>query len=125
MNTAFDLEQDILKCWNITTDLDEILDDLESGRMEIHEAVQALRAYQQVYENRFERTFRRFEQFNREVWESRQAQQDLEEPQTARKNPGKMGKYSTAKRRLTSNSSFCLQYGYAKKLSVFRRAKSG
>ena len=92
MNTAFDLEQDILKCWNITTDLDEILDDLESGRMEIHEAVQALRAYQQVYENRFERTFRRFEQFNREVWESRQAQQDLEEPQTARKNPGKMGK---------------------------------
>ena len=92
MNTAFDLEQDILKCWNITTDLDEILDDLESGRMEIHEAVQALRAYQQVYENRFERTFRRFEQFNREVWEIRQTQKDLEEPQTAPKNQGKMGK---------------------------------
>ena len=85
MNTAFDLEQDILKCWNITTDLDEILDDLESGRMEIHEAVQALRAYQQVYENRFE-------QFNREVWEIRQTQKDLEEPQTAPKNQGKMGK---------------------------------
>ena len=94
MNTAFDLEQDILKCWNITTDMGEILDDLESGHMEIHDAVQALRAYQQVYETRFDRTFRRFEQFNREVWDMRQAQkpQDLDEPKTAPKNRGKMGK---------------------------------
>lgn len=94
MNTAFDLEQDILKCWNITTDIGEILDDLESGHMEFHDAVQALRAYQQVYENRFERTFRRFEQFNREVWEMRQARQsqDLEEPVNPPKTRGKMGK---------------------------------
>ena len=94
MNTAFDLEQDILKCWNITTDIGEILDDLESGHMEIHDAAQALRAYQQVYENRFERTFRRFEQFNREVWELRQAQktQGSDDPKTAPKNQGKMGK---------------------------------
>lgn len=94
MNTAFDLEQDILKCWNITTDLGEILDDLESGHMEIHEAAAALRAYQQVYENRFERTFRRFEQFNREVWELRQAQknQGSDDPKTTPKNQGKMGK---------------------------------
>ena len=94
MNTAFDLEQDILKCWNITTDMGEILDDLESGHMEIHDAVQALRAYQQVYETRFDRTFRRFEQFNREVWDMRQAQksQDLDDPKTTPKNRGKMGK---------------------------------
>jgi len=94
MNTAFDLEQDILKCWNITTDIGEILDDLESGHMEIHDAVQALRAYQQVYENRFDRTFRRFEQFNREVWDMRQTQrsQDLDDLRTVPKNRGKMGK---------------------------------
>ena len=99
MNTAFDLEQDILKCWNITTDIGEILDDLESGHMEIHEAAAALRAYQQVYENRFERTFRRFEQFNREVWEMRQAQrpQDLDQPKKAPKNRGKMGKSKAQK----------------------------
>jgi hypothetical protein len=93
--TAFDLEQDILKCWNVTTDLGEILDDVEAGQMEIHEAVQALRAYQQVYELRFEKCFRRFEQFNREVWELRQSQvsvEDLGESKKAPKNRGKMGK---------------------------------
>ena len=93
--TAFDLEQDILKCWNVTTDMGEILDDVEAGQMEIHEAVQALRAYQQVYERRFEKCFKRFEQFNREVWELRRStvpHQDLDAPKKAPKNRGKMGK---------------------------------
>ena len=38
MNTAFDLEQDILRCWNVVEDIGEVLDDVESGHMEIHEA---------------------------------------------------------------------------------------
>jgi len=93
--TAFDLEQDILKCWNITSDIAEILDDLESGHMEIHEAAQALRAYQQVYERRFERCFRRFEQFNQEVWELRRSTvpaEDLDSVNMSPKNRGKMAK---------------------------------
>ena len=93
---AFDLEQDILRCWNVVEDIGEILDYVESGHMEIHEAVEALRAYQRVYGNRFDRTFRRFEQFNREVWEARNRVKELEQNLGMPRNPdasmGKKGK---------------------------------
>jgi len=94
ISTNFELEQDILKCWNITDDIGEILDDLESGHMEIHEVAEALRIYQKVYQRRFERTFCRFEQQCRNLHELRQQvrSQDLAEPQTAPKNRAKMGK---------------------------------
>ena len=78
MSAQFDLEQDILRCWNVTDDLGEILDDLESGHMEIHEAVEALRAYQTVYQRRFDRCFRSFEQHTREVWQLRNQVQDAQ-----------------------------------------------
>lgn len=94
MSTMFDLEQDILKCWNITTDMGEILDDVESGNMELHEAIQALRAYQQVYERRFNKCFQRFEQHSQEVFEMRNHLRDIEnfvDPGTS-ENPAKMGK---------------------------------
>ena len=29
MSAQFDLEQDILRCWNVTDDIGEVLDDLE------------------------------------------------------------------------------------------------
>ena len=78
MSAMFDLEQDILKCWNVTTDMGEILDDVESGHMEFHEAVQALRAYQQVYERRFNKCFQRFEEHSQEVFEMRNRLRDIE-----------------------------------------------
>jgi len=93
---AFDLEQDIMRCWNITDDIGEILDDLENGHMEMHEAVEALRAYQKVYQRRFERCFRRFEDYNRESWSARRRVQELEQDLGGPKNPaasmGKKGK---------------------------------
>ena len=95
MSTMFDLEQDILKCWNVTTDMGEILDDVESGHMELHEAIQALRAYQQVYERRFNKCFQRFEEHSQEVFEMRNRLRDIEnfvDPGTVEENPGKMGK---------------------------------
>ena len=96
MSTPFDLEQEILRCWNITTDLGEILDDLESGHMEIHEAVEALRAYQTVYQRRFDRCFRSFEQHTREVWQLRNQAQDakpnLDQPRKPGASMGKKGK---------------------------------
>lgn len=100
--TAFDLEQDILRCWNITTDLGEILDDVESGHMELDEALQALRAYQKVYENRFERCFRRFETYNRECWAHRHRAEDLEQQiakdlDVPRNSGASMGKKARAK----------------------------
>ena len=96
MSTPFDLEQEILRCWNITTDLGEILDDMEGGHIEIHEAVEALRAYQRVYERRFDRCFRSFEDHSREVWELRnrlkESKQDLDSPKNPTASMGKKGR---------------------------------
>ena len=78
MSAIFDLEQGILRCWNITDDIGEILDDLESGHMEVHEAAEALRAYQKVYQRRFERCFAQFETFTGEVRDLRVRLKDLE-----------------------------------------------
>ena len=78
MTALFDLEQGILRCWNITDDIGEILDDLESGHMEMHDAAEALRAYQKVYQRRFERCFAQFEAYTAEVRDLRLRLKDLE-----------------------------------------------
>lgn len=57
----FSLEQDILKCWNMTSDVKEIMEDFAQGLMTQEDFLQALDAYVKVYENRFERCFRRYE----------------------------------------------------------------
>ena len=79
MSAIFDLEQAILRCWNITDDIGEILDDLESGHMEMHEAAEALRAYQKVYQRRFQRCFGQFEDFCGEVRDLRLRITELEQ----------------------------------------------
>jgi hypothetical protein len=95
MTAMFDLEQGILRCWNITDDIGEILDDLESGHMEMPEAVEALRAYQKVYQRRFERCFSQFEAYTAEVRDLRVQLKDLD----LVKNPdASMGKKAKSKR---------------------------
>ena len=92
MTALFDLEQGILRCWNITDDIGEILDDLESGHMEIHEAAEALRAYQKVYQRRFERCWAQFEAYTAEVRDLRVRLQELDQPRNPDATMGKMGK---------------------------------
>ena len=96
MSAQFDLEQDILRCWNVTDDIGEVLDDLESGVIEIHEAAEVLRAYQRVYQRRFDRCFRSFEHHTREVWQLRNqvqdAQSNLDQPPKSSASMGKKGK---------------------------------
>jgi hypothetical protein len=94
MTAMFDLEQGILRCWNITDDIGEILDDLESGHMEMHEAAEALRAYQKVYQRRFERCFAQFEAYTAEVRDLRARLQDLD---TAKNPDASMGKTAKSK----------------------------
>ena len=90
MSAIFDLEQGILRCWNITEDIGEILDDLESGHMAVHEAAEALRAYQKVYQRRFERCFAQFETFTGEVRDLRVRLKDLEiDPEPKRQKRAK------------------------------------
>ena len=89
MSALFDLEQSILRCWNITEDIGEILDDLESGHMEVHEAAEALRAYQKVYERRFERCWAQFEAHTSEARDLRVRLKDLEmDPEPKRQKQG-------------------------------------
>ena len=94
MSAIFDLEQGILRCWNITDDIGEILDDLESGRLEMHEAAEALRAYQKVYQRRFERCFGQFEDFCGEVRDLRVRITELEQ---GSKSDAKMAKSGRSK----------------------------
>ena len=56
----FDLEEDILKCWSLTDDLGETLDDMENNRIDMEKAIAVLRAFQAVYEHKFDRCFRTF-----------------------------------------------------------------
>ena len=92
MSAIFDLEQGILRCWNITDDIGEILDDLESGHMEVHEAAEALRAYQKVYQRRFERCFTQFETFTGEVRDLRVRLKELEMDQDPVSKRGRRAK---------------------------------
>jgi len=92
MTALFDLEQGILRCWNITDDIGEILDDLESGHMEMHEAAEALRAYQKVYQRRFERCFSQFEAYTAEVRDLRVRLQELDHAKKTEKKTEKRAK---------------------------------
>ena len=96
-DTNFELEQDILKCWNFTDDIREVLKDLESGHFSQDNAVQALRAFADVYDNRFDRTFRRYEKVCQGLHELRHAVKDFEFAQTTSSKSGKMSKSKKAK----------------------------
>lgn len=91
INTNFELEQDILRCWNIITDLCEILEEWQAGRMQDEDVMQALDAYVKIYENRFERTFRRFEQQCRNLHELRQQVRTQDQSPDVPKKRAKMG----------------------------------
>jgi hypothetical protein len=88
----FELEQDILKCWNVVDDIKEILNDLQEGALSANHAVQALEAYAAVYQNRFDRTFRRYEKVCQGLHELRHAVKDFELAQTTSSKSGKTSK---------------------------------
>jgi len=60
-NTNFELEQDIMKCWHVVDDIRDIAADLQSGHIDQVSAIKALQAFADVYNNRFDRTFRKYE----------------------------------------------------------------
>jgi hypothetical protein len=92
VNVNFQLEQDIIKCWNVTDDVREVLNDLESGHMSQENAVAALRAFTDVYDNRFDRTFRRYETVCRGLHDLRAQVAGFASAQTTQSKSGKMGK---------------------------------
>lgn len=88
----FELEQDIMKCWNVVDDIRDVVKDFENGHVDHAGMVQALRAFADVYANRFDRTFRRYETVCRGLYNLRAQVIRFESAQMAGPKSGKMGK---------------------------------
>lgn len=71
VETNFDLEQGILNCWHLTDDLAELAQDMTDHTITTEQAVEILRSYSVVYNNRFDRTWRLYEQVCRGLHELR------------------------------------------------------
>lgn len=60
----FDLEQDIMNCWNVTTDIELLYENVleRSPEMTADEIANALLGLQALYEMKFDKMWRHFEQ---------------------------------------------------------------
>lgn len=63
MTDRFDLEQSILKCWNVTDDIDLLYENVmdRSPEMTTDDIANALLGMKQIYEMKFEKLFSQFE----------------------------------------------------------------
>jgi hypothetical protein len=68
MTDRFDLEQSILKCWNVTDDIDLLYENVmdRSPEMTTDDIANTLLGMKQIYEMRFEKLFSEFEKLVRE-----------------------------------------------------------
>lgn len=64
----FDLEQDILNCWNVTKDIELLYENVleRSPEMTTDEIANALLGLQTLYEMKFDKMWRHFEQLIKE-----------------------------------------------------------
>lgn len=60
-DTRFDLEQDIMQCWQVTDDLKALAKRLGEEVMPPQEIAQLINSIADVYQFRMENTFARFE----------------------------------------------------------------
>lgn len=62
MSDRFDLEQGILKCWNVTEDIDSLYTRvLESEEMSVDEISNYLLGLKSIYDVKFDQLFKTFE----------------------------------------------------------------
>jgi hypothetical protein len=62
----FDFEQQIMSCWNVTTDLKDLAEGALENDMSHDQIANALIGMRELYELRFDKLFRQFEQMVRE-----------------------------------------------------------
>jgi hypothetical protein len=64
----FDLEQNIMKCWNVTDDINLLYENVMDSNPELttDQIANALLGMHQLYEMKFEKLFRNFEQLVKE-----------------------------------------------------------
>jgi hypothetical protein len=74
----FDFEQQIMSCWNVTTDIKDLSEEVLEGDMTKDQITNVLMGMEQMYEIRFNKLFRQFEQLVRE-YHPQMDKQDVEE----------------------------------------------
>jgi hypothetical protein len=80
LDANFDLEQGILRCWNLTTDLSSLSEDVAAGEITAEAAVKMLESYARVYDHQFNRTFLLYETVCRGLYQLRKSQTATAEP---------------------------------------------
>lgn len=81
-DTQFDLEQGIMTCWNVTSDLDVLLEELmENQTFTQDQAANFVLGLSTIYEAKFDKLFRTFESFLKTYYtvskELKRTQQEL------------------------------------------------
>ena len=80
MSDQFDLEQDIMGCWNVVSDLDVLLEELvESDTFSRDDASNFVLGLSTIYEAKFQKLFRTFEEFLREYYRMKNVAERLEQ----------------------------------------------
>ena len=79
--TRFDLEQQILECWNVTTDLKRVAEylldaPLEPGRED--KIANMLLGMEALYEVKFNKCFKTYEKFLSEIHEAKENNRERE-----------------------------------------------
>ncbi len=66
MTDRFDLEQQIMACWNVTSDIDTLCESVIESDMTTDQIANILLGMKQLYELKFDKLFRTFEELIRE-----------------------------------------------------------
>ena len=76
----FDLEQQIMECWNITTDLDSLFEECCEGydSMTVDKVSNITLGMKELYEIKFNKLFRTFEGFLADYYDLRKTVQNLQ-----------------------------------------------
>ncbi len=74
----FDFEHQIMSCWYVTTDIKDLSEEVLEGDMTKDQITNVLMGMEQMYEIRFNKLFRQFEQLVRE-YHSQMDKLDVEE----------------------------------------------
>lgn len=61
MKSRFDLEQEILDCWNVTNDIETVLEALSENKLDLDQLPGILKGIKDLYQLKFDRTFNTFE----------------------------------------------------------------
>lgn len=78
-NDQFDLEQGIMSCWNVTSDLNVLFENLvENSDMTLDKASNIVLGLNELYELKFSALFRTFEEFLKSYYEMSKKLERLE-----------------------------------------------